>query len=58
MPTLGVGGHGRVGCFSLLVVLIVPEETVEHEVMPGGPPFTAAVVKEDETWGGVGTSRP
>jgi hypothetical protein len=29
MPTLGVGEQGRAVCFSLLVVLIAPEEIVK-----------------------------
>jgi hypothetical protein len=37
------------------VVLIAPEEIVEPTAHVGKLPFTTAVVKEDETWGLVGT---
>jgi hypothetical protein len=50
MPTLVVGEKGRAGCFSLLVVLIAPEgEAPDHSTGERrSPPFTAAVVNEDE----------
>jgi hypothetical protein len=48
---LGGGEQGRAGYFSLLVVLIAPEEMVVRTGDDLRPPFTAAVVKEDETWG-------
>jgi hypothetical protein len=52
---LGGGEQGRAGCFSLLVVLIAPEEIVVPTGDDLRPPFTVAVVKEDKTWGAVGT---
>jgi L-cystine uptake protein TcyP (sodium:dicarboxylate symporter family) len=48
IPTLGVGEQGCAGCFSLLVVLIAPEETVVPTVDVWRPPFTVAVVRDDE----------
>jgi hypothetical protein len=52
---LGGSEQGRAGCFSLLVVRIAPEEIVVPTSDDLRPPFIAAVVKEDETWGAVGT---
>jgi hypothetical protein len=48
MPTLGVGKQGHAGSFSLLAVLIAPEETVVPAVDIRRPPFTVAVVRDDE----------
>jgi hypothetical protein len=50
MLTLGVGEHGCVGCFSLLVLLIAPEETEEPASGFQRAPFTAAAAKDDEAW--------
>jgi hypothetical protein len=42
---------------SLLAILIVPEETGEPTGDLGRPPFTAAVVKEDEACRNLRTRR-
>jgi hypothetical protein len=55
MPIVGVGEQGRAGCFSLLAVLIAPEETVVPAVDIRRPPFTAAVVRDDEACRGAET---
>ena len=54
-PTLGGGEQRRAGCFSLLEVLIAPDEIVVPTGDVRRPPFTAAVVKEEVIWGAVGT---
>jgi hypothetical protein len=49
IPTLGVGGSGRAGRFSLLVVLRVHErEMVDPTGDVQSPLVKAAVIKEDE----------
>ena len=55
ISTLGVGEQGHVTCFSLLVVLITQEEIEKPECDLRMPPFTAAVVKDDEAWEALGT---
>ena len=55
IPTLGVEEQGRTTCFSLLAVLIMLEEIEELECDLRTLPFTAAVVKDDEAWGELGT---
>jgi hypothetical protein len=49
IPTLGVGGSGRAGRFSLLVVLRVHErEMIDPTGDVQSPLVTAAVIKEDD----------